>query len=314
VRPVEALTRASERLAAGKLDARAPIGGAAEVARLSIAFNAMSDDLRRERAALDQRVAELEKTTRELRAAQSSLVRSEKLASVGRLSAGVAHEIGNPLTAILGLVELLQSGDLEPGEQAEFLKRIRGETERIHRIIRDLLDFARAQPDGPGEAGATADLAVVVDRAVTLVAPQKDLRRIVIERRVAPELPPVRGSEDRWTQILLNLLLNAADAIEGEGTITVVLEGEGESEGEVERVRLVVSDSGPGIAKEVLGRLFEPFVTTKPPGSGTGLGLAVCLSLVEGFGGRMSAENVEGGGARFTIAAPRAPRSASAAP
>lgn len=79
-------------------------------------------------------------------------------------------------------------------------------------------------------------------------------------------------------------------------------------------MRLVVSDSGPGIAKEVLGRLFEPFVTTKPPGSGTGLGLAVCLSLVEGFGGRMSADNVEGSGARFTIVAPRAPRSASAAP
>ncbi len=309
VRPVEALTRASERLASGKLDTRAPIGGAAEVARLSIAFNAMSDDLRRDRAALDQRVAELLRTTRELRAAQSSLVRSEKLASVGRLSAGVAHEIGNPLTSILGLVELLQGGDLEPAEQAEFLKRIRGETERIHGIIRDLLDFARAQPEPAGEA-ATADLAGVIDRAVTLVAPQKDLRRIVIERRIAADLPPVRGSEDRWTQILLNLLLNAADAIEGEGTITVVLEAEGEDEtdeAETERLRLVISDSGPGIAPEVLGRLFEPFVTTKPPGSGTGLGLAVCLSLVEGFGGRMSAENVEGSGARFTIVIPRSP-------
>lgn len=305
VRPVEALTRASERLASGKLDTRAPIGGAAEVARLSIAFNAMSDDLRRDRAALDQRVAELERTTRELRSAQSSLVRSEKLASVGRLSAGVAHEIGNPLTSILGLVELLQGGDLEPAEQAEFLKRIRGETERIHRIIRDLLEFARAQPESASEASASADLAGVIDRAVTLVAPQKDLRRIVIERRVAADVPSVRGGEDRWTQILLNLLLNAADAIEGEGTITISLEQDEEGEAPV---RLVVSDSGPGIAEEVLGRLFEPFVTTKPPGSGTGLGLAVCLSLVEGFGGRMSAENGADGGARFTIVVPPAAR------
>lgn len=299
VQPVEALTRASERLASGKLDARAPIGGAAEVARLSLAFNAMSADLRRERAALDARVAELEKTTLELRAAQSSLVRSEKLASVGRLSAGIAHEIGNPLTSILGLVELLRDGGLEPAEQAEFLKRIQAETERIHRIIRDLLDFARARPEPTEDARASTDLASVVDRAVTLVAPQKDLRRIVIERRVAADLPPVRGSEDRWTQVLLNLLLNAADAIEGEGTITITL-----SEDDDDEVRLSVADSGPGIAPDVAGRLFEPFVTTKPPGSGTGLGLAVCLAIVEGFGGKLGVENVAGSGARFTIVAP----------
>lgn len=298
VRPVEALTRASERLASGKLDTRAPIGGAAEVARLSLAFNAMSGDLRRERAALDARVAELEKTTRDLRAAQSSLVRSEKLASVGRLSAGIAHEIGNPLTSILGLVELLRDGGLEPAEEAEFLKRIQTETERIHRIIRDLLDFARASPEPGEDAVARTDLGIVIDRAVTLVAPQKDLRRIVIERRITSDLPSVRGSEDRWTQILLNLLLNAADAIEGEGTITITLEADEEDDA---RIVLRVSDTGPGIAPEVRDRLFEPFVTTKPPGSGTGLGLAVCLSLVEGFGGKLSADNVEGGGARFTI-------------
>lgn len=301
VRPVESLTRAAERLASGKLGARAPIGGAAEVAQLSIAFNAMSDDLRKERKALDARVAELEKLTADLRAAQSSLVRSEKLASVGRLSAGIAHEIGNPLTSILGLVELLREGGLEPAEQAEFLRRIQSETERIHRIIRDLLDFARARPEPAEEASASTDLALVVDRAVTLVAPQKDLRRIAIERRVAADLPPVRGSEDRWTQVLLNLLLNAADAIEGEGTITITLEADEDDDA---RVLLRVSDSGPGIASEVRDRLFEPFVTTKPPGSGTGLGLAVCLSIVEGFGGKLTAENVEGGGgARFTATA-----------
>ncbi len=298
VRPVEALTRASERLAAGKLDTRAPIGGAAEVARLSVAFNAMSDDLRRERAALDARVAELEKITRDLRAAQSSLVRSEKLASVGRLSAGIAHEIGNPLTSILGLVELVQGGGLEPSEQAEFLRRIQAETERIHRIIRDLLDFARARPEPTEDETARTDLAIVIDRAVTLVAPQKDLRRIVIERRVGADLPSVRGSEDRWTQILLNLLLNAADAIEGEGTISIALDVDETDPG---KLVLSVSDTGPGIAPEVRDRLFEPFVTTKPPGSGTGLGLAVCLSLVEGFGGRMIADDAPGGGARFTI-------------
>jgi two-component system NtrC family sensor kinase len=294
VRPVEALTRASERLAEGRPDARAPVGGAAEVARLSVSFNAMSDDLRKERAALTARLAELEQTTRELRAAQASLVRSEKLASVGRLSAGIAHEIGNPLTSILGLVELLRGGGLEPDEQAEFLKRIQGETERIHRIIRDLLDFARANPETAADHGET-DLKDVVDRAVTLVAPQKDLRRITIERRIPEDLPKVRGTEDRWTQVLLNLLLNAADAIEGEGTISIALEHDEEDRS----VLLSVADTGPGIAKEVRDRLFEPFVTTKPPGSGTGLGLAVCLTLVEDLGGTLEAGDAPGGGARF---------------
>jgi C4-dicarboxylate-specific signal transduction histidine kinase len=299
VRPVEALTRASEKLASGKLDARAPIGGAAEVARLSVAFNAMAADLKKDRAALDARVAELEKTTRELRAAQDSLVRSEKLASVGRLSAGIAHEIGNPLTSILGLVELLREGGLTESEQAEFLRRIQGETERIHRIIRDLLDFARARPAEAASDDAT-DLALVVDRAVTLVAPQKDLRRIAIERRIEDGLPKVRGSEDRWTQVVLNLLLNAADAIEGEGAITIGLARDDDAG----RVRLTVSDTGPGIAPSVRAKLFEPFVTTKPPGSGTGLGLAVCLALVEDYGGTMEAGDAPGGGARFTVHAP----------
>lgn len=299
VRPVEELTRASERLASGRLDTRAPIAGAAEIARLSLSFNRMSRDLRRDRSALDARVAELETATRELRAAQTSLVRSEKLASVGRLSAGIAHEIGNPLTSILGLVELLRDGGIEPAEQAEFLKRIQMETERIHRIIRDLLDFARATPEKVDD-DAESDLAQVIDRAVTLVAPQKDLRRIAIERRIASDLPSVRGAEDRWTQILLNLLLNAADAIEGDGTISISLDVDPD---DASTIVLQVSDTGPGIAPDVRDRLFEPFVTTKPPGSGTGLGLAVCLSLVEGFGGRMTADNVEGGGARFTITA-----------
>ncbi len=295
VRPVEALTQASERLAEGRPDARAPVGGAAEMARLAVSFNAMSHDLRKERAALTARLAELEATTGELRAAQASLVRSEKLASVGRLSAGIAHEIGNPLTSILGLVELLRGGGLEPEEQAEFLARIQSETERIHRIIRDLLDFARAHPETTAEVGET-DLKTIVDRAVTLVAPQKDLRRITIERRIPEDLPMVRGTEDRWTQVLLNLLMNAADAIEGEGTISIALTHDEAAD----MVLLSVSDTGPGIAKAVRERLFEPFVTTKPPGSGTGLGLAVCLTLVEDLGGTLEAGDAPGGGAKFT--------------
>ncbi|AKF08578.1 sensor histidine kinase [Sandaracinus amylolyticus] len=297
VTPVEALTRASEQLAAGRGTARSPVQGAAEVQRLALSFNAMAEDLRRERAALVERLADLERATKELRATQDSLVRSEKLASVGRLAAGVAHEIGNPLAAILGLLELVRGGGLEPAEEAEFLRRIQHETERIHRIIRDLLDYSRAGADAPI---GRADLGEVVASAVHLVAPQKDLRRITIEQRVPEELPRVRGEADALTQLVLNLLLNAADAIEGEGSITITIAEHDD------QIALTVDDTGPGIAPEVRDRLFEPFVTTKPTGSGTGLGLAVCWTIVERVGGTISAEDAPSGGARFVVRLQRA--------
>lgn len=303
VRPVEALTRASERLAKGRADARVPVHGAAEVARLAMSFNRMQAQLAEERAALERRLEELERTTAELETAQLSVVRSEKMASVGRLAAGIAHEIGNPLTSILGLLELVEGADLPAEEQREFLRRVRRETERIHHIIRDLLDFARGEPP-EGEAEAACDLVEVVEDAVRLVGPQKDLRKVTLERRFADEVPRARGSASRLAQVVLNLLLNAADAIgageEGEGTIR--LEVHPSEDGR--HVQLVVSDTGPGIPADVLEHLFEPFVTTKPTGEGTGLGLAVCHTLVEQLGGALEADNPPEGGARFTVRLP----------
>ncbi len=298
VRPVEDLTRASERLARSPARAepeRVPVRGAAEVARLAVAFNAMQAELASERATLRRRLEELERTTKELASAQRSLVTSEKLASVGRLAAGVAHEIGNPLSAILGLVELVEAGDLAPEQQREFLRRVRKETERIHHIIRDLLDFAR---DEPASAERSCDLREVVEDAVRLVAPQKDLQRITIERRFAEECPPARGEAARLAQVVLNLLLNAADAIEGEGTITL------EVRPAAGFVELAVADTGSGIPASIREHLFEPFVTTKPPGQGTGLGLAVCHTIIERLGGTIEVESPPEGGARFLVRLP----------
>jgi signal transduction histidine kinase len=299
VRPVEALTRASERMAAGHLAVTVPSRGAAEVARLARAFNGMAAQLREDRAALESRLAQLMRTTRELEAAQEQVVTSARLASVGRLAAGVAHEIGNPLAAILGLLELLEGGDLEPEEEREFLRRIHGETERIHVIIRDLLAFARegraAEPDEAGEA----DLAEVIEDAVKLVGPQKDLRSIDVERRIEEDLPKVRGRAERHTQVVLNLLLNAADALPGGGQIRIEL-----GRAEPGFVELSVTDTGPGIPVEVLDQLFEPFVTTKPAGEGTGLGLAVCHTIVGRLGGSIRADNPKEGGARFVVRLP----------
>lgn len=293
VRPVENLTRASERLASGTNAANVPVAGAAEVARLAVSFNRMAAELRAEKQALVERLKELEHTTRELRNAQDHLIRSEKLASVGRLSAGIAHEIGNPLAAILGLLELLEMGGMSADEEREFLRRIRNETERIHGIIRELLDYSRTRPEA-ADPNARADVIEVVEEAVKLVSPQKDLRNITIERRFA-DVPMVRAAAHELTQIVLNLLLNAADAVGGEGSILIEVE---EHDG---RVRLSISDTGPGIPEAVRDKLFEPFVTTKPAGEGTGLGLAVCQSLVERLGGRIRAENLAHGGARFVV-------------
>jgi signal transduction histidine kinase len=298
VRPVEDLTRASERLATGTLTTPAPVGGAAEVARLAISFNRMARDLRADRKALEDRLSELERATRQLHSTQDQLIRSEKLASVGRLSAGIAHEIGNPLAAILGFVELLQAGGLPEAEEREFLRRVKNEVERIHRIIRELLDYSRAEPAAPA-AVETVDLAQVVEEAVKLVAPQKDLRGITIERRFSDQPSTVRGSEGDLIQLVLNLLLNAADAVNGDGSILIELEHTDDE------LRLAISDSGSGIAPDMLDKLFEPFVTSKPPGKGTGLGLAVSQAIVLRMGGSIRAQNRSVGGACFEVRLPK---------
>lgn len=308
VRPLDRLTRSSELLAAGSLDVRVPERGSAEVARLAAAFNEMAAQLRAERDALEQRLRELERTAHELATAQQQVIHGEKLASVGRLAAGVAHEIGNPLSAILGLVELLRSDAAQSAQSAEFLARIQRETERIHHIIRDLLDFSRRDPEGE-VPGQTADLGQVIADAVNLVRPQKESKAVEIEVGIEPGLGRVLAPQHRLTQVLLNLLLNAVDALEGRGTVRI--EARAEPGG---GCLLAVSDDGPGLPAAVLARLFEPFTTTKPPGKGTGLGLAVCHALVEAMGGHIAAGNRPEGGARFEVRLRAAPARASVAP
>jgi two-component system NtrC family sensor kinase len=297
VRPIEGLIQWSARLARSGQRLDVPERGAAEVRRLAVAFGQMADELRAERASLEERLRQLEQTTESLRAAQRQVVHGEKLATVGRLAAGVAHEIGNPLAAILGLAELLKGGDLSERERVEFLERIYRETERIHRIIRDLLDFARQGVES-GELDVTSDLKRVVDDAVNLVKLLKEFRETRVDISRPELLPRVVGPQHRLTQVVLNLLLNAADAMEGKGVIRIEITGPAEGS---PYVILSVTDSGPGIAPEVLDKLFEPFTTTKPAGKGTGLGLAVSYTLIDNLGGVLSASNPAGGGARFEV-------------
>ncbi|QQR90276.1 MAG: HAMP domain-containing protein [Myxococcales bacterium] len=299
VRPVERLTRASQRLTMGGAYEAVPVQGVAEIAHLAAVYNNMAQQLRAEREALVDRVRRLEETTKKLKEAQRDLVRSEKLASVGRLAAGVAHEIGNPLAAILGFVQLIQAGRLSKEENKEFLDRIQRETERINKIIRGLLDFSRQGPS-PKASESRSNLSEVIEHAVRLVTPQKDMSNVTIERRIVEGTPHVKGDADELTQVLLNLLLNAADAIDGEGSIQIELSALPNRN----MVLLAVTDSGPGIDPKIAEKLFDPFVTTKDVGGGTGLGLAVCHNIVESLGGSISAGAAAHGGARFEMRLP----------
>lgn len=300
VRPIDRLRLASERLASGHLRTEVPVQGAAEVARLAATFNDMASQLRADRAALQHRLEELERTAAELQTAQEQLVRSARLAAVGRLSAGVAHEIGNPLAAIRGLLDLMQMGDLDPEEEREFVSRIQRETERIHHTIRDLLDFSRSDPSGGGRVESSADLRAVVSDTVKLVDRQTRFRDIELAVDLEDGLPRVRGDHERLRQLVLNLLFNAADALQGHGSIAVRATNGGGL------VRLTVEDDGPGIESEILDHVFDPFVTTKAAGQGTGLGLAVCHTIVERLGGEIEAFNRSKGGAAFEVRLPAA--------
>ncbi|MGB8331198.1 MAG: HAMP domain-containing sensor histidine kinase [Polyangiales bacterium] len=300
VRPIDRLQLASERLAAGSLRTSVPVQGAAEVARLAATFNEMAAQLREDRAALQDRLEELERTTSDLTTAQEQLIRSARLAAVGRLSAGVAHEIGNPLAAIRGLLDLMQVGDLDPDEETEFIGRIQRETERIHHTIRDLLDFSRHEPGRGGRIESSADLSEVVSDTVKLIDRQSRFRDIDLTLVLEDGLPRVRGDHERLRQLLLNLLFNAADALGGKGRIEVRASNGGGV------VQLIVEDDGPGIDRDILDQVFDPFVTTKAAGQGTGLGLAVCHTIVELLGGSIEATNREQGGASFEVRLPAA--------
>lgn len=308
VRPLEDLSHAAGRVASGArtLDLRPT--RTLELHELGESLATMTERLRAEEESLRKKVDELETTTRELRAAQETLVRSERLASVGRLAAGLAHEIGNPISAILGFEELLIEGDLPPDEAKDFLVRMKRETERVNVVLRDLLDFARARRPREGGAIEPGSVKQAVASVVTLVGPQRGLKGVAIDPRVDADLALVAMSEEHLTQILLNLLLNAADAVPSPDGRIEIRAARSAAGG----VTLTIDDNGPGISDEIAPTLFEPFATTKDVGKGTGLGLSVCRGLVESAGGSITAGKSPLGGARFTLELPAVAADAAA--
>lgn len=300
VSPLDQLSRSADRVAKGARRLDVPQSGSRELIELNASLRTMTEKLLAEEEALRHKVDEVERATASLRAAQDNLVRSERLASVGRLAAGLAHEVGNPIAAIVGMQDLLLTGDLDRAEVRDFLVRMRAETERINKILRDLLDFARPGDRVLGEPDEPGNVEAAIHDTVALMAPQKAMHDIEVSIDVHPDLPLVALSREHQVQVFLNLLLNAADACSSGGRVSVTAERSGMG------ARVLVEDDGPGISPNVRDRLFEPFVTTKEVGKGTGLGLAVCRGLVEASGGTITFDSGATKGARFVVELPAA--------
>ncbi|MGI9038409.1 MAG: sensor histidine kinase [Gemmatimonadota bacterium] len=337
VQPVDEMVDGAERVAAGEQSHRLAGSDTIELDRLAAAVNIMAGTLIHNQEELAGNVASLDATNRALSDARQRLVRAEKLASIGRLAAGVAHEVGNPLGAIFGYTAI---GRRQSAEVPEWLDGIDYEGKRIDRIVRGLLDFARPKAASPREI----DINEVISRTVQMMSLQGRFRTVTVETELGENLPAVRADGHQLEQVLVNLLLNAADAI-GEkgssGTIEIstrFVEVERDAPEERRRresdpegidyshlrrfesasdpgpqrslsrgdpaVELLVADDGLGIPADVGGRVFEPFFTTKEPGKGTGLGLAVSARLIEGMGGTIDVTPAKAGGARFRLLLP----------
>jgi signal transduction histidine kinase len=311
IRPVDEIVAAAEAIAEGDLARRAPSMGSVELARLATSLNRMTTRLLEE---------------------QTLAVRAEKMASVGRLAAGIAHEIGNPLGAINGYTHLARRRLRDRGLEDE-LEAIERETTRIDRIVRGLLDYARPRRTTP----ESIEIDECVGRVVTMLRDQGALKQVEVRIEIPAGVPALSGDRHELEQTLVNLLLNAVDAMEGNGTVTIAARADslaslrddtalrkGDSPsvlaerernprvrawlhrvGEPARiVTVTVADSGPGVDPDIMERIFDPFFTTKPPGKGTGLGLAIVARIVDNLGGVVWVRPAREGGAAFVMMFP----------
>ncbi len=316
VSPIEQLARAADRVASGARSFDLPDASARELQELGSSVRAMALKFIADERALREKVEELSTTTRHLGETRTQLEGSERMASVGRLAAGVAHEIGNPITAIMGMHELLDDKETPEDIRVDFLQRMRKETERIHVVVRDLLDYARPESASPSTAGeASAHVRDVVEDVVALVRPQKDFRDITLTIDIDSGLR-VLLSPQRLTQVFLNLLLNAAAALaefphDSAHVVTIRARTSTHPHPHPHphpnphpHARIEVEDNGPGVPADLREQIFDPFVTTKDVGTGTGLGLAVCKGIVESASGRVFVDASHTQGARFVLELP----------
>ncbi|MFK5926715.1 MAG: ATP-binding protein [Desulfuromusa sp.] len=291
IRPAQNLLKATQDVSSGNLETRLPIAGPVEISQLATAYNQMVDALRQSHHETEQYIRSLEQTNRELQQARDELIRSEKMASVGQLAAGLAHEIGNPLAAIIGYLDLLKQR-IEVASDSDILQRALVEANRIDFLVRELLDFSRPTANGVTEP---VDIVKVMRSCVQLLNNQGTLTGVDVADELPASLPEITGDANKFQQVFINLLLNAIQACEKNVKITLMA-GENST-----NIWLVIKDNGSGIAKENLSRIFDPFYTTKAPGEGTGLGLAICQRIIEEAGGKIEIESCVGRGSSFKL-------------
>ena len=229
---------------------------------------------------------------------EEQLLRTEKLATVGILAAGIAHEIGTPLGVIQGRAEYARAHADDPEKVADSLEIVDDQVDYVRRIVRQVLDFSR---ETEAEVQAT-DLRELVDATLPLVDFGAKGERIRLETHLPDDMPPLAANPDNLKQVLLNLLLNAVDACDGEGTVRLVAEPHTDAEtDEVDSLVVAVEDTGSGIPESNLHKIFDPFFTTKKRGKGTGLGLAIVARIVRAHGGHIDVASTPGEMTRFEI-------------
>jgi two-component system NtrC family sensor kinase len=299
-RPLAVMVEATDKIAQGDLRHRVDLKGQDEIGQLARAFNRMTDELSLAHEDLTQWGQTLERRveerTRELRGTQDQLVVSEKLAALGKMAAGVAHEINNPLTTILINTHLLLERPGRDAEEGETMNLIADETIRCAAIVRGLLDFARLTPS----QAAPTDINDVVERTLLLLEKQALVRNIRIEKALDRTLPPIEVDKNKIQQVFSNLAINACEAMPRGGTLVVasLMSRDGTL------IEITFTDTGVGISKENIPRLFDPFFTTKS--FGTGLGLAVSYGIIRQRGGTILVRSEVGKGTVFTVRIPLA--------
>jgi two-component system, NtrC family, sensor kinase len=303
--PLKKLEDGTQHLASGDLGYQLPIDTSDELARVSASFNTMSRELREAReeiTAWNRRLEErVQQKTQELNRAHEQMLRTERMASIGKLAAVVAHEINNPLAGILTYAKLLKKrfvsrGDTAQDDTVSSLALIESESRRCGEIVKNLLSFARATP----LTFEPSDVNGVVNRCVQLVQHQLTLANVELNLHLASDLPPVQCDPSQIEQVILSLVMNAIDAMPHGGTLGIATRHLPQSA----EAQIQVQDDGIGIPADVLPNLFEPFFTTKERGHGLGLGLAISRTIVERHLGRIEVQSEPGRGTQFTITLP----------
>jgi len=310
--PINALVEATERIASGDLSQRVHVATDQELERLALAFNTMCDSVQKTQGELELHNQNLEKMVRErtqkLEEAQQQVLQSEKMAAVGQLAAGVAHELNNPLGGILGYaqfaLEKVQKGSLgetEIGAFSRYLSDIELQARRCKMIVKNLLKFSRSSNK---EEFGLVDINASLEEVFLFTSHQLGMKDIHLNRQLQPDLPHVVGNANSLQQVFTNIIINSMQSMSEGGELVVRTSLEqpvGEFGG---AVAIMFKDSGGGIPKENLSKIFEPFFTTKKVGEGTGLGLAVSYGIIRDHGGDIKAESTLGVGSTFTVVLP----------